>query len=192
VSVGPVGVLALQGDFREHQHSLERAGATTRQVRKPHDLESISALVIPGGESTTIGRLATLYGMIDPLRNVIRGGLPTFGTCAGLIVLAVDAVRDAPPLLEVLDVVVERNAFGRQNNSFETPIDVAGLDSPHQAVFIRAPRVTKVGSDVEILATHDDQIVMVRQAGIIASAFHPELTDDLRFHEMLLSMREEN
>ena len=192
MSVGPVGVLALQGDFREHQHSLEQAGATTRQVRKPHDLESISALVIPGGESTTIGRLAALYGMIDPLRNAIRGGLPTFGTCAGLIFLAVDAVRDAPPLLEVLDVVVERNAFGRQNDSFETPIDVAGLDSPHHAVFIRAPRVTKVGSDVQILATHDDQIVMVRQAGILASAFHPELTDDLRFHEMLLSMREKN
>ena len=192
MSVGPVGVLALQGDFREHQHSLEQAGATTRQVRKPHDLESISALVIPGGESTTIGRLAALYGMIDPLRNAIRGGLPTFGTCAGLIFLAVDAVRDAPPLLEVLDVVVERNAFGRQNDSFETPIDVAGLDSPHHAVFIRAPWVTKVGSDVQILATHDDQIVMVRQAGIFASAFHPELTDDLRFHEMLLSMREEN
>lgn len=192
MSVGPVGVLALQGDFREHQHSLERAGATTRQVRKPNDLESLSALVIPGGESTTIGRLAALYGMIDPLRNVIRGGLPTFGTCAGLIFLAVDAVRDAPPLLEVLDVVVERNAFGRQNDSFETPIDIAGLDLPHHAVFIRAPRVTKVGSDVQILATHDDQIVMVRQAGILATAFHPELTDDLRFHEMLLSMREEN
>ncbi len=192
MSVGPVGVLALQGDFREHQHSLEQAGATSRQVRKPEDLESISALVIPGGESTTIGRLASLYGMIDPLRDVIKGGLPTLGTCAGLIFLAVDAVRDAPPLLEVLDVVVERNAFGRQNDSFEMPIDVAGLDSPHQAVFIRAPRVTKIGSDVEILATYDDQIVMVRQADILAGAFHPELTDDLRFHEMLLSMREEN
>ena len=190
--MGPVGVLALQGDFREHQQSLEALGAATRQIRKPEDLESLSALVIPGGESTTIGRLATLYGMIDPLREVINHGLPTFGTCAGLIFLAMDAVKDAPPLLEVLDVVVERNAFGRQNDSFETPLEVAGLDDLYPAVFIRAPRVTKVGSDVQVMATYDDQMVMVRQGKILASAFHPELTNDLRIHEMLLNMREEN
>jgi 5'-phosphate synthase pdxT subunit len=190
--MGPVGVLALQGDFREHQQSLEALGAATRQIRKPEDLESLSALVIPGGESTTIGRLATLYGMIDPLREVIVRGLPTFGTCAGLIFLAMDAVKDAPPLLEVLDVVVERNAFGRQNDSFEAPLEVAGLDDLYPAVFIRAPRVTKVGSDVQVMATYDDQMVMVRQGKILASAFHPELTNDLRIHEMLLNMREEN
>lgn len=190
--MGPVGVLALQGDFREHQQRLEELGAATRQIRKPEDLESLSALVIPGGESTTIGRLATLYGMIDPLREVIVHGIPTLGTCAGLIFLAMDAVKDAPPLLEVLDVVVERNAFGRQNDSFEAPLEVEGLDDLFPAVFIRAPRVTKVGSDVQVLATYDDQMVMVRQGKILASAFHPELTDDLRIHEMLLNMREEN
>jgi 5'-phosphate synthase pdxT subunit len=190
--MGPVGVLALQGDFREHQQSLEALGAATRQIRRPEDLESLSALVIPGGESTTIGRLATLYGMIDPLRDVISGGLPTFGTCAGLIFLAMDAVEDAPPLLGVLDVVVERNAFGRQNDSFETALHITGLGDPYPAVFIRAPRVTKAGSEVQVLATYDDQIVMVRQGNILASAFHPELTDDLRLHEMLLTMREEN
>jgi 5'-phosphate synthase pdxT subunit len=190
--MGPVGVLALQGDFREHQQCLETLGAATRQIRKPNDLESISALVIPGGESTTIGRLATLYGMIDPLREAINRGLPTLGTCAGLIFLAMDAVKDAPPLLEVLDVVVERNAFGRQNDSFEAALEIEGLDDLYPAVFIRAPRVTKVGSDVHILATYEDQLVMVRQGKILASAFHPELTDDLRIHEMLLNMREEN
>lgn len=190
--MGPVGVLALQGDFREHQQSVEALGAATRQVRRPEDLEAISALVIPGGESTTIGRLATLYGLIEPLREVIWSGLPTFGTCAGLIVLAMDAVRDAPPLLEVLDVVVERNAFGRQNDSFEAALAVEGLEDAYPAVFIRAPRVTKVGSDVRVLATYDERVVMVRQDNILATAFHPELTDDLRIHAMLLNMREEN
>ena len=189
--MGPVGVLALQGDFREHQQSIERAGGNSVQVRRPEDLEGISALVIPGGESTTIGRLATLYGLIDPLRKVIAGGLPTFGTCAGLILLAMDAVGDSPPQLESLDVVVARNAFGRQNDSFETPIAVDGLAAPFVGVFIRAPQIVKIGPEVEILATYDEQTVMVRQGNILACAFHPELTDDIRIHEMLLTMREE-
>ncbi len=190
--MGPVGVLALQGDFREHQQSLERLEVETRQIRRPTDLNGVTALVLPGGESTTIGRLATLYGMIDPLREAIRGGLPTLGTCAGLIFLAAEVVKDGPPLLEVLDVVVERNAFGRQNESFENLVDVEGLDTPIVGVFIRAPRVVGVGPDVRVLATHAEQIVMVRQGNVLAAAFHPELTDDLRIHEMLLSMREEN
>ena len=190
--MGPVGVLALQGDFREHQRSIERAGANSIQVRRPEDLEGISALVIPGGESTTIGRLATLYGLIDPLRKVIAGGLPTFGTCAGLIFLAEDAVEDSPPQLGSLDVVVARNAFGRQNYSFEAPVDVAGLGDPFVGVFIRAPQVVEIGPDVEILATYDGQTVMVRQDNILACAFHPELTDDVRIHEMLLTMLEEH
>jgi 5'-phosphate synthase pdxT subunit len=190
--MGPVGVLALQGDFREHQQSLERAGADTRQIRKAGELEGISALVIPGGESTTIGRLATLYGLLDPLRQLIAGGMPTLGTCAGLIFLANDAVVQGPPQLGVLDVLVERNAFGRQNESFEAEIAVEGLDTPHIGVFIRAPQVVKLGADVDTLATYDDHIVMVRQANIVASAFHPELTDDLRIHQMLLNMREED
>lgn len=189
--MGPVGVLALQGDFREHQRSLERAGATTRLVRRPDDLQGLSAIVLPGGESTTIGRLATLYGLIDPLAEVISSGLPAFGTCAGLILLASDTVADGPPQLAVLDVVVERNAFGRQNDSFESSLEIAGLETPFHGVFIRAPQVAKIGSEVEELAVYDGQIVMVRQGNIIATAFHPELTNDLRIHEMLLRMREE-
>ncbi|MDF1597534.1 MAG: pyridoxal 5'-phosphate synthase glutaminase subunit PdxT [Acidimicrobiia bacterium] len=187
--MGPVGVLALQGDFREHQQSLERAGAISRQVRRPADLDGISALVIPGGESTTIGRLAILYGLIDPLCEVVDGGLPTFGTCAGLIFLAAGTVKEGPPQLGCLDVIVERNAFGRQNDSFEAPIEVQGLEAPYLGVFIRAPQVSKVGPHVEVLATYDGQVVMVRQENILASAFHPELTDDVRIHEMVLSMR---
>ncbi len=190
--MGPVGVLALQGDFREHQHSLERCGAATRQVRKSDDLDGISGLVIPGGESTTIGRLATLYGLIEPVRRLVESGLPTFGTCAGLIFLASAAVKDGPPLLGALDVIVERNAFGRQNESFEASLDIEGLADPFTGVFIRAPQVVKAGSAVDVLATYDDRIVMVRQGNVIATSFHPELTDDLRLHQMLLDMREEN
>lgn len=190
--MGPVGVLALQGDFREHQQVLEACGAATRPVRRPEDLDGISGLVIPGGESTTIGRLATLYGLLEPLRRVVERGLPTFGTCAGLIFLASAAVKDGPPQLGVLDVIVERNAFGRQNESFETALDVDGLSEPFTAVFIRAPQVAKAGSSVDVLATYEDRIVMVRQGNVLATSFHPELTDDLRIHQMLLDMREEN
>lgn len=190
--MGPVGVLALQGDFREHQRSLELAGASTRLIRKPTELQGISALVIPGGESTTIGRLATLYGLIDPLRESISDGLPTLGTCAGLIFLATDAVENRPAQLGVLDVVVQRNGFGRQNDSFEAPIEVAGIESPIRGVFIRAPQIVKLGPDVDILGSYDGQVVVVGQAHILATAFHPELTDDLRIHEMLLNLREES
>ena len=190
--MGPVGVLALQGDFREHQRSLERAGATTRLVRKPLELDGISALIIPGGESTTIGRLATLYGLIDPLCEAIAGGLPTLGTCAGLIFLATDAVEDQPAQLGILDVVVQRNGFGRQNDSFEAPVDVVGFESPVHGVFIRAPQIVKIGADIEVLASYDGQTVMVRHGHVLATAFHPELTDDLRIHEMLLNLREES
>lgn len=185
-----VGVLALQGDFREHLAVIDRLGARGREVRLPDDLEGLDALIIPGGESTTIGKLATRFELMEPLRRLIEGGLPTYGTCAGLIFASCTVTEGSQPLLGVLDVVVHRNAFGRQNESFETDIDIAGFDSPFHAVFIRAPWVEKVGGDVEVLASVDDHPVMVRQGRIIGTSFHPELTTDDRIHQMLLDMIE--
>ena len=185
-----VGVLALQGDFREHLAVVDRLGVQGREVRLPDDLEGLDALIIPGGESTTIGKLATRFELMDPLRELIEGGLPTYGTCAGLIFASCTVTEGSQPLLAVLDVVVQRNAFGRQNESFETDIDIAGFEFPFHAVFIRAPWVEKVGGDVEVLASVDDHPVMVRQGRIIGTSFHPELTSDDRIHQMLLDMIE--
>jgi 5'-phosphate synthase pdxT subunit len=165
---------------------LGRLGVDTVEVRTADELEGISALVLPGGESTTIGRLARRYGLIRPMRDRIEAGMPTLGTCAGLIFLAVGLTTGSQELLEVLDVTVERNAYGRQNESFEADLDVAGLGEPFRAVFIRAPRIDKVGSGVEVVASLGETPVMVRQDKILASSFHPELTDDARIHEMLL------
>ena len=187
-----IGVLALQGDVREHESMLQQLGVSTRQVRKVGDFEDLDGLIIPGGESTTIGRLATLYGLIDPLRNAIRGGLPTYGTCAGMIVLGSALTEGSQPLLGVLDVVVRRNAFGNQNDSFETELDVVGLTEPFRAVFIRAPWIESMGSDVEVLATWDDHPVMVRQGHMLATAFHPEITTDERIHHLFVTMTKEN
>lgn len=185
-----VGVLALQGDFREHLAVVQRLGAVGTEIRLPEDLDGIDALIIPGGESTTIGKLAVRFGLIDPLQRIIRAGLPTYGTCAGLIFASATVTEGSQPLLGVLDVVVQRNAFGRQNESFEADIDVEGLELPFHAVFIRAPWVEKVGSDVDVLASVRDHPVMVRQGNIIATSFHPELTSDDRIHQMLLDMIE--
>jgi len=183
-----VGVLALQGDVREHLAALEAAGAEPRTVRHADDLAGLQGIVIPGGESTTIGKLAVRFGLFDPLRAAIAGGLAAYGTCAGMILLAVGVTEGDQPLLGVLDVVVRRNAFGRQNESFEVDLDVAGLDTPFHAVFIRAPWVAKAGEDVEVLATVGDHPVMVRQGHVLASAFHPELTDDPRIHRLFVEM----
>jgi 5'-phosphate synthase pdxT subunit len=183
-----VGVLALQGDFREHLALLSDLGVDATPVKTPEALSSVDALVIPGGESTTIGKLSVRFGLIEPLRQAISDGLPTYGTCAGLIFLAASLTDGDQPLLGSLDVVVKRNAFGRQNDSFEASLDIAGLDEPFEAVFIRAPWVEKVGSEVEVLATVADHPVMVRQDKIIATSFHPELTGDSRIHQMLLDM----
>jgi 5'-phosphate synthase pdxT subunit len=183
-----VGVLALQGDFREHLHVLESLGAEAVGVKKPEHLGQVDALVIPGGESTTIGKMAARFGLIEPLRESIEGGLPTYGTCAGLILLAGAVTEGDQPLIGALDVVVRRNAFGRQNESFEADLDVEGLDEPVHAVFIRAPWVEKVGSEVEVLADVDDHPVMVRQGKVLATSFHPELTGDARIHRMLLEL----
>jgi len=183
-----VGVLALQGDVREHLRTLEELGVSAVPVKKPEQVESVDALVIPGGESTTIGKMAVRFGMLDPLRSAITGGLPTFGTCAGMILLSGAVTDGDQPLLGALDVVVRRNAFGRQNESFESELEVGGLVEPFHAIFIRAPWVEKVGSEVEVLATIDEHPVMVRQGNILASSFHPELTGDGRIHQMLLDL----
>lgn len=192
-----IGALALQGDFREHLAVVDRLGHTGVEVRTPEQLTSVEALIIPGGESTTIGRLATIYGLIDPVRERVADGMPVFGTCAGMIFLASATTGPVQPQLGVLDVVVERNAFGRQVDSFEADLNVSGLDAPMRAVFIRAPWIEKVGADVETLATVEDpggggaHPVVVRQDRILATSFHPELTDDDRLHTMLIELAEE-
>lgn len=184
-----VGVLALQGDFREHAAAVTALGADAVLVRTPADLDGIDALVVPGGESTTIGKLADWHGLVEPLRDAIRAGLPTLGTCAGMIFLA-GATAEGPEQVQlgVLDVIVRRNAFGRQVDSFEADIPVAGLDGTIRAVFIRAPWIEKVGDGVEVLASIDDHPVLVRQGRILATSFHPELTGDGRLHTLLLDM----
>jgi len=181
-----VGVLALQGDVREHARAVEAAGGAWTSVRRPEDLDGIHALIIPGGESTTIGKLAGIYGLLGPLRSAIADGLPTFGTCAGMIFLAAGVTEGVQPQLGVLDIIVERNAFGRQNESFETNLEIVGLNEPFRSVFIRAPWVAKVGGTVEVLATIDEHPVMVQQGNILASSFHPELTADVRIHTMVM------
>lgn len=183
-----VGVLALQGDTREHLGALTRLGVEAVPVKAPEDIAAIDGLVIPGGESTTIGKLAERFGLMPPLRERIDQGLPTFGTCAGMILLSAAVSEGSQPLLGVLDTVVQRNAFGRQNDSFETDLDVAGLDRPFHAVFIRAPWIEKVGAGVEVLAAVDDHPVMVRQGAVLAASFHPELVGDDRLHAMLVEL----
>ncbi len=189
-----VGVLALQGDFREHLAMLGGLGVEPVAVRSAADLAGIDAVIVPGGESTTIGKLADRYGLIEPLRELIAGGLPALGTCAGMIFMASATTGGDQHQLGVLDVVVERNAFGRQVDSFEEDLAVEGWDVPLKAVYIRAPWIAKVGAAVEVLARSarsDDHPVMVRQEHMIATSFHPELTDDTRIHTMLLeSVRE--
>lgn len=181
-----VGVLALQGDVREHLRILDSLGAGGTQVKTPTELDGVDGLIIPGGESTTIGKMAVRFGLIEPLRRSIGAGLPVYGTCAGMIFLAGAVMEGDQPLLGVLDVVVRRNAFGRQNESFEADLEIDGMTEPFHAVFIRAPWIEKVGSDVEVLAAIDDHPVMVRQSHVMATSFHPELTGDGRIHETFL------
>jgi 5'-phosphate synthase pdxT subunit len=185
-----IGVLALQGDVREHLAALAAAGAGTAQVRRPEELAAVDGLVIPGGESTTISKLAALFGLTEPLRAAVRGGLPVYGSCAGLIMLA-DKILDPRSGQETfggIDMIVRRNAFGRQNESFEAAVDVRGVDGgPVQGVFIRAPWVESVGAGVEVLAEHGGHIVAVRQGQVLATAFHPELTGDHRVHELFVA-----
>ncbi|MEU6441937.1 pyridoxal 5'-phosphate synthase glutaminase subunit PdxT [Streptomyces sp. NPDC047046] len=191
-AAGPlIGVLALQGDVREHTAALDAAGARPVPVRTPEELAAVDGLVLPGGESTTISKLARLFGVLDPLRAAVAGGLPVYGTCAGMILLA-DKILDPRAGQETIggiDMIVRRNAFGRQNESFEAPVPVAGVQGPPvEGVFIRAPWAESTGAGVEVLATYEGRPVAVRQGSALATAFHPELTGDHRVHALFTAM----
>ena len=182
-----VGVLALQGDFREHVSVLDTIGARPVEVRTPGELADVEALVIPGGESTTIGKLARAYELVEPIRSRAAVGMPVFGTCAGMIVLARNVI-DGEPLLSLMDVTVRRNAYGRQVDSFEADVALGGADHPVRGVFIRAPWIEDVGDDVEILAEHEGRPVVLRQERLLAASFHPELVGETALHEAFLSL----
>jgi 5'-phosphate synthase pdxT subunit len=189
--LGPIGVLCLQGDFREHLQTLEALGIETVRVRKPSDLEGIKGLVIPGGESTVIDKLSSIFELRDPIMKLISEGFPVLGTCAGLILLA-DRVVDGTPTQKTfggLDVAVQRNAFGSQLDSFEADIRFEGIDKPVHAAFIRAPIVLETGPEVSILASLEDgRIVGVRQGNVLGISFHPEVTGETAIHEYFVQM----
>jgi pyridoxal 5'-phosphate synthase pdxT subunit len=189
-----IGVLALQGAFREHLQTLDSIGVDGVPVRLPADLAGVSGLILPGGESTTMRHLIQRWNLAEPIRRLAATGAPIFGTCAGMIVLSNQIVGGEPPILPLLDVTVERNAFGRQLDSFETELAVPVLgDRPVHAVFIRAPVIDHVGPDVDVLARLDDgRIVAVRERNLIATAFHPELAGETRFHRLLAAMASEH
>jgi pyridoxal 5'-phosphate synthase pdxT subunit len=188
-----IGVLALQGDTREHLAALREAGAEASTVRRRAELDTVDALVIPGGESTTMSHLLREFELLDPLRQRLAAGMPAYGSCAGMILLATEILdagapgREAVPL-GAIDMAVRRNAFGRQVDSFEGDIEFDGLDGPAHAVFIRAPWVERVGPDVQVLARADEHIVAVRQGAVLATAFHPEMTGDRRVHKLFVDI----
>jgi len=194
-----IGVLALQGDTREHLHALAELDVIARPVRRPDELDSVDGLVIPGGESTTMSKLAVEFGMLEPLRKRISAGLPVYGSCAGMIMLATTVLDGRPDQQTFggIDMVVRRNAFGRQVDSFEAAVDISDIEGgPFSAVFIRAPWVESVESSVEVLGRVKDgaaagRIVAVRQQHLLATAFHPELTGDLRVHRYFVEMARE-
>jgi 5'-phosphate synthase pdxT subunit len=187
-----IGILALQGDVREHRHALIELGAHPVEVRQPEDLAGVDGLILPGGESTTISLLISSAGLRPALSERLGAGMPAFGTCAGMILLARDVLDGRPDQLSfgAIDIGVRRNAFGRQVDSFETDLRVAGLDSsdgdPVHAVFIRAPVVERVGAGVSVLATIDERPVACREGSVLVTSFHPELSGDLRLHELFL------
>lgn len=185
-----IGVLALQGAFAAHASALQRLDVNTGEVRVADDLEQCDALVLPGGESTTMSQLLQTSELFDPLAKRIAAGMPVFGTCAGMILLSTGIADGRPDQrsFAALDIDVQRNGFGRQRDSFETAIDVHGLDRAFQAVFIRAPRISRIGSGIETLATHDGEPVLVRSKTVMAASFHPELADDDRVHRLFLNM----
>lgn len=186
-----IGVLALQGDVREHLIALASADAVARPVRRPEELAEVDGLVIPGGESTTMSKLAVLFGMMGPLRERVRAGMPVYGTCAGMILLAEKILdpRSGQETVGGIDMIVRRNAFGRQNESFEAAVEVDGIDGgPVEGVFIRAPWVESVGAEAEVIAEHGGHIVAVRQRNVLATSFHPELTGDHRVHALFVDM----
>ena len=179
------GVLALQGDFREHARMFEAAGATPVEVRTPEQLAQVACLCIPGGESTTISKLARSAGLVEPIRERASAGMPILGTCAGMIVLA-ERVEGLEPLLSLVDVTVRRNAYGRQVDSFEADVEVEGIDHPVRGVFIRAPRVEAVGPQVRVLAVHEDHPVVLEQGSVVVASFHPELVGEWGLHAYVM------
>ncbi len=187
-----IGVLAVQGAFIEHEQVLKRIGVEPVEVRLPAHLEGLDGLIIPGGESTTIGQVAQRWGLLEPIRALARAGCPVWGTCAGMILMAKEVVDGVPgqPLLGLMDVSVRRNAFGRQVDSFEADLEVPVLgEEPFPGVFIRAPSIERVGEGVEVLARLEDgQVVAAQQGNLLVTAFHPELTEDVRFHRYLASL----
>ncbi|MEC0259366.1 Glutamine amidotransferase subunit PdxT [Paenibacillus sp. GM2FR] len=183
-----VGVLALQGAVAEHIRSITLAGAEGVPIKKVEQLDSIDGLIIPGGESTTIGKLMRKYDFMDAIRQFSAQGKPIFGTCAGLIVLAERIQGDEEAHLKLMDITVARNAFGRQRESFETDLPVKGIEETVRAVFIRAPLILEVGAGVEVLSTYKDEIVTARQGHLLAASYHPELTDDYRLHQYFVEM----
>lgn len=187
---GPIGVLALQGAFAEHIAALERLGVKGVAIRLPKELKGLEGLIVPGGESTTIGLLMQRYGLLEPVQDVAQRGLPIWGTCAGMILMARGLMDQEQPLLGLMDIVVLRNAFGRQVDSFEKDLDIPSLGAaPFRAVFIRAPLIIKTEKGVEVLARlPKGGIVAARQGNLLATAFHPELTHDLRFHRYFLDL----
>jgi 5'-phosphate synthase pdxT subunit len=188
-----IGVLALQGAFREHLDTLRAIGVDGVRVREPADLEGVSGLILPGGESTTMRQLIERWGLREPIMTMAENGAPIFGTCAGMIVLADEIAGGEAPILPLLDVTVERNAFGRQLESFEADLAVPVLgDTPVHAVFIRAPIIERTGPGVDVLGRLDDgRIVAVRERNVIATAFHPELAGETRFHRLVATMASE-
>lgn len=185
-----VGVLALQGAFAAHQRVLAELGAETRQVRIANDLDAVDALVMPGGESTTMSMLLETTGLFDPIARRVADHMPVFGTCAGMILLATDVLDGRPDQRRfgAIHVSVRRNGYGRQVDSFESDIEVEGLDGPLHAVFIRAPKVESVGPGVRVLARHEGVPVLAREGAVLVASFHPELTDDHRLHAAFLDM----
>lgn len=183
-----IGILALQGAVREHVAALKKCGVEAVLVKTPDDLKNIAGLILPGGESTTMRRLIDTYGLLKPLKQFASLDKPMFGTCAGLILMAQALAGSNISHLGVLGVVVERNSFGRQINSFEAALNIKGFSRAFPGVFIRAPHITEVGSDVEVMCEHEGRIVMVRQNNLLGCAFHPELTEDTRIMALFVEM----
>lgn len=183
-----IGVLALQGAVAEHIRSIEMAGGQAVAVKHTAQLDELDGIILPGGESTTIGKLMRRYGFIEAMRDFAGRGKPLFGTCAGLILLATRLEGGEEPHLGLMNMTVARNAFGRQRESFETELDVKGIDTPLRAVFIRAPLIKEVAPEVEVLSTYKGEIVAAKQGQLLACSFHPELTDDYRLHGLFLDM----
>ena len=185
-----IGVLAIQGDFIEHINILQTLGVECREIRLPEQLSDVDGLIIPGGESTTLSRLLTRYDLRQPIKKLATDGKPLWGTCAGMIMMASEITENDPVPLEIMDIGVQRNAFGRQIDSFEQELEITGFDeTPYHAIFIRAPVIKRVGSGVSIMASlQDGRPVAVQQSNLMATSFHPELTKDSRFHTHFLNL----